>query len=372
MIKIRFWKCFVFLSLIFLLVFVFTFSSMGEEYIKSSSEIQDKLSNISNEEKKVLEKMVALSQEIEDMDKTESEIVNDIDATKKEIEKLERLITNEEIEYEKNRDALKNILKTYQKNGPASYIEIILDSDSLKTAMQRLNILRDITSNTAKLLEDTESNKTKLTKQRLSVDEKLALIKDKQKKSQEILGEKVKLKKDLENYLVSLQEERVHYQGYLMDFKQIWKETKTILPEIIKTFSQIIEKNNLPNDTIKITFSSFEIKGILEEQILNKIVSDYPLLSKISFKFELDKVKMEIPEKNIVLWGKFVIVDGQALKFEVDKVTFYGMIVDDSALEELFSEGYLVLDLKPMLGRSVLKSIDIYEKYIELRITYAL
>lgn len=341
---------------------------MGEAYLDSPSKIQDKLNNISNEEKEVLGKMFVLSQEIEGMDKAEYEIAHDMDTTKQEIEKLEIVITNEAITYERNRDILKEILKTYQKSGPASYIEIILDSDSLKTFIQRLNILRDLTSNTASLLESLELNKTKLTTQRRSQDEKLALIKHQQKKLQETLEKKLKLKEDLENVLASLAEERGHYQECLMNFQQMWKETQSIFPEIIKTVSQIIEKGNLPMNTIKTTFSSAGIKGVLEEKTFNKIVADYPLLSKISFRFELDRVRMEMPEKNIVLLGKFVIVDGQALKFEVDQVAFYGMQLDKYSLEELFSEGSLILNLKPVLGKSVLKSIKIHDKYIELRL----
>ncbi|TAH59814.1 MAG: hypothetical protein EWM52_10270 [Methanosarcina mazei] len=85
------------------------------------------------------------------MEKAEKELVLETEAIRKEIEDLEKAIAQEELVYEKKKESLKQVLKSYQRMGPGSFLEIILDSDSLSTFLQRMNILRDLARNTEML-----------------------------------------------------------------------------------------------------------------------------------------------------------------------------------------------------------------------------
>ncbi|NLK34170.1 MAG: hypothetical protein GX301_01800, partial [Gracilibacteraceae bacterium] len=71
------------------------------------SEVKEKLSAISEEEKEILQNLFILTQEIELMEKAERELARETEAIRKEIEDLEKAIAQEELVYEKKKESLK-------------------------------------------------------------------------------------------------------------------------------------------------------------------------------------------------------------------------------------------------------------------------
>jgi len=329
-------------------------------------EVKEKLEKISREERDILINLFTLIQEIELIEGEEKELAKEVEAISKEIGELEAAIAEEERVLGKKEEGLKSILRSYQRMGPGSFLEIILSSDSLGTFLQRINTLRDLTRNTGELLEQLKESRKKLSEEKDELSVKLKLFQNKQEQSRQALAKKLKLKDEKEEYLASLEGEREYYQEHLNNIEEMWNETKSLVSEAAKEFSRIVEDGNLPVNALKITISFFEIKGSIEDKVINKVISEHSKLPGMTFAFHQDKVEISLPEKNIVLLGTFVTLEGNTLKFLPQEGTFYGMPLEPGSMEDLFSEGDLVLNLEPLLGGNKINTIAIKEGYLEL------
>ena len=332
------------------------------------TEIREKLSGISEEEREVLKNLFILVQELEEMGKQQEIMVKEVDVTKEEVIQLESKIQNEEIEFLMQRDALRQVLKIYQRNGPGSYFEIILNSDSLTIFLRKLNTLRDLTRNTGKLLDLLENTRNNLAMQKEILSEKLLLLEAKQEKLEKSIVDKSKKIEQKEQYLTSLGDERDYYQGYLEGLQLLWNELNHLFSETTRELTRIIEEGSLPMDTFKTIFTIHGIEASVDEKTFNDIIAENTNLPKMVFNFYPDRIEIEVPEKNLVLAGKFVVVEGHSLKYEIDRGSFYGMPLEDSALEELYKEGYLMVNFKTLVGNNALQSIEMKEGYLELLI----
>lgn len=354
---------------VLVIVFAMPFFMTNKIQADPFSQIEEKLKGISKEEKEVLQNLFVLMQEIEGMEREAEKLSLDIDKIDQEIKDLEVTIAKEEENYEKKKEGLKQVLKSYQRMGSSSYLEIILDSDSLNDFLNRINILQDITRNTGELLNIIEASKEKLSAEKERLNEKLILIKEKQRQLEESLVKKIQLKNDKEEYLISLKGNREYYQEQLDNLQKIWNELQQTFSKAASEFSRIIEEEDLPMDAIKISFGFFSVKGTMEEKTFNDIVKKHSQLPNMIFSFSPNKMKVELPERNLSLEGTLFILGGNTLKFQVEEGSFYGMPLEPWAIDELFKEGNLVINLKPLLGDNTLDSINIKDGCLELSST---
>lgn len=130
----------------------------------------------------------------------------------------------------------------------------------------------------------------------------------------------------------------------------------------------ILEKEALPADSIEYIITREGIRGKIKQEVFNEVISKNPNIPEILFSFYTDKIEMEIPEKNLLLVGNFLIIDGHLLEFQVEEGRFYDMVLTEETVEEFFREGNLSLDLKTILGRNKIKDIVIMEEYVQLLI----
>ena len=363
---------FIFMSLLIVVAMILTSSTLLAENDNSVSEIQRKLESISEEEKEILEILFIQVQELEEMERENIRINEEIDTMTEDIENLEDNILKEETKYEENLNALESILKSYQKMGPASYLEIILDSDSLTSLIRRINLIRDLTRNTGKLLEDTEGTKERLISEKLNLDDKLKLLKEKQDELEESLAKKQELVKEKEAYLASLEGDKELYIERLDYISMLMDEVKEILADFTKEFSRIIEEGNMPMDAVKETITLRGIKGTIDEKTFNDVIASYKTLPPMEIRFRDREIELNAPEHYLSLTGKFIIKDGQILQFEGEKGSFYNMPLEKGTIDELFKEGYFVLNLEPLIGKNIIKSVDIKEGYLELLVAIKL
>lgn len=363
------------LSLIFIMIVGISITNISlanpdsSDEDKSLLEIQESLSGISEEEKEVLERLFILSQEIEEMNRQNLQISKEIGDLNVEVEEIEKLIEIENLAYKENLSIMEDVLKTYQRSGPGSFIELILSSDSLKVLLQRLNALGDITRNTNNLLESLQESKAKLDIEKNKITERLLIIEEQQKKLEETLEKNFALKEELEIYLESLEGERTKYEEYLVQVEQYWTELKPLFVETTKIFSNMLYDTSLPPDAIKIELSLLSVKGIIEENTFKEIIANQSFPTKMEIEFSTDKLEVTIPDKHLFLTGYFEILENKRLVFIVDEGSFFGLPLEKSSIEDLFSEGYMELDLGEVLGKNKLKSIKINDDNIELQIT---
>jgi peptidoglycan hydrolase CwlO-like protein len=354
------------LGLVISIVVMSFCTSMVYGYAEPPSKIEEKLAGISEEEKKLLQSLFVLTQEIEIFEREEKKLALEIEAANQELKKLETEIAKEQADYARNQEALRRFFKTYQRMGPGSYLEIIMDSDSMSTFLRRLNILRDLTRNVGKLLDMLAESRDKLSDEKMKVAAQLKLIVQKQEQSKEAFAQKLKLKKEQEEYLASLNEKSKFYQEQLANIQKMLDELKPLLSQAAKEFSNIIADGGISADALKISISLFRIKGTIEEKAFNDIISKRTSLEALEFAFHTDQVVITIPEKQLQLSGKFVIQEGNILSFQPEEGSFYGMPLEVEYIEELMNESNLALDLKPLLGKNILQSIKLQEGYIEL------
>lgn len=359
-------KLFMTLGLVIIIAFGFSPSGMVAGHADPFLEIKEKLSGISEEEKEILEKLFTISQEIELMEAEENRLSQDVETMSQEIKSMENLIKEGEINYSKKKENLKQVLRSYQRMGPASFMEIILDSDSLNTFLQRVNTVRDLTRNTGELLDQLEASGEKLKKEKAVMSEKLLLIEERRKQSREALSKKIELRREQEEYLASLKGERLYYQEHLASIEQVWNELKPLFSDAANEFSRIIEEGNIPAEELKITFSFAEVRGAIEDDIINKVISEQSSLPTMIFSFYPGRVEISLPDKYLVLSGTFVIVDGHTLKFQAREGSFCGMPLESGSIEELLSKGDLILDIEPLLAGNVINDLEIKEGYLEL------
>lgn len=354
----------------FIIVLITAFISVSGDYGKTDpfSSIKKQLDSISEEEKKILENLFVLIQEIEIMEREEKALGQEIESMNGEIKILEEIIKEEEITYKNRQEGLKQVLKSYQKMGPGSYLEILLSSDSMTTFIRRLNTLRDLTRETGKLLDQLETSSMKLSAEKSRLTEKLALVEKKQLEAKGALNKKLKLKEDEENYLASLKSERDFYQKHLADVQRVWSELIPIFKEAASEFSRIIEEGNLPEDSLKVTFSLFSAKGVIGEEVFNKVISEQSDLPQIVLEFHTDKVEMKLPEQNLVLIGSFIVKEGNTLEFAAREGNFFGMPLEPGSIEELLSGKGISLNITSLIGTNTLQAVKLYEGYIELTV----
>lgn len=361
-------KVFLAAGMIFVFILASFPLSMAAGQTDPFSETRQKLDGISEKERETIEKLFVMSQDIRAMEQEEADLTRDIDKTSDGIKASEAAIAREEAAYEKKRDSLEQVLKSYQRMGPGSYLEIILASDDLPSLLMRINILRDITRNTGELMGQLEQSRDKLSAGKAKLSEELASLKDKQAKLTQALAGKKQLQEEQEKYLASLAEKKEFYQKYLADIQQIWESLGPYFSAAVKEFSGIIQGNDLPADAVRVSYNFLSIKGYLEAKALNDIVKAHPQLPDMTFSFYPDKVELQLPEKNLVLSGTFVMQQGNALEFEVKEGSFCGLPLETGSLEELFKDGDLVLDLKPLLGGYNLGDLEVKDGYLEFSV----
>lgn len=330
--------------------------------------IKEKMASISEIERETLQDLFLLGQQIKEMEKEEERITRDIATRNGEIGTLKVAIAGEEIAYTKKLEHLKQVLKSYQRMGPGTYLEIILNSDNLAMLLRRINTLRDLTRNTGKLIELLEESRAKQFTEKTNLVEKITLMEDRQKQLQKSLTKQKQLIEKQEKYLESLKEKKGYYQENLANLQQNWDELKTSVPVFIKELSSIIDEGNIPPEKLNISYTFTNIKGSIDEKTLNDIMSGHPLLPKIVFSFHPSNVELSMPEKNLVLSGIFVIQEAHTIKFQVKEGSFYGMPLDVGAIEDLFLKGDLVFNLKLPLSDYTINSIKTTDGYLELTI----
>ena len=331
-------------------------------------EIKDKLTRISEKERNTIQELFIHAQKIEEMEIQEKRISSDMETLRNQISDLQKTIKDEEIDYTKKKEMLRRVLSSYQRLGPGSNLEILLEADSLPDLLLRINTLRDLTHNTEALLEEIQKNKEKQSKEKTILSEKLTLVEENRKQLGQALVKNRQLRADMETYLVSLSSEKEQYQEYLEKIQKTWRELKPIFSKAINEFSAIIEKGSFPQDALKISFDSFSFKVSIDEQALNDIIKMNPQLTEMAFELHQGLVKLSVPEKSLMLEGKFVIVDDYSLKFDIEKGSFLGLPLETSTIKVLSQDNYLVLNFKSQLFGFKINSVEIKDGYLNFSI----
>ncbi len=330
------------MAVILILLPLFKIQTFGET--SKVKETEDKVLQISEEEKKNLELLFTINQKQEELQKQEVETEKVIEQLNTEKEKLESEALRTAGLYNKQRDSLGKILAAYERKGTASYLDAILSSGDLKTFIRSVNIVRDLTRGVNKLLSDLKENEKKLAKEKKKLADKIEEL-EKEKENLSIQIEKQKaLKKSQEEFLASLKEERNHYESQLELLKASWESAKSYFKEgFVKDFEEKMQNGTITDRDLNLHIDLLKISGELKADKLNEA------LTPMAFLFEEGKAVMQVPEWSLTLTGTFEIKDASSLVFKIDGGTYYELPLEEGAVKELFPEGFPVIDLSSLL-----------------------
>ncbi|HHV47266.1 MAG TPA: hypothetical protein GXX53_10300 [Tissierellia bacterium] len=347
-----------------ILIAVFSTSMLAEE--DTIEGLEEKIEDITQEEKMILEDLFIKAQEIEELERQRNKTAEEIEDMKKDIKSLEKLIERETSNYDEKLNILEQVLVSYQRMGPSSFIDIILSADSITNLLERINILRDLAKNSEKLLTSIEELKDRLIAQKEKLDDKLSALKEKEESLKNTIAREEEKKLELEERLASLNEDREYYQERLNAMMAMIHELKDMMKLLTGEFINIIQNEKLPENSIEFFISEDGIGGKISENVFNDIINGNPNMPETLFHFYADRVEMEIPDKNLLLIGRFVVIDGHLLEFQVEEGKFYDMVLTRETIDEFFREGNISLDLSGLLGNNTIKKIETLEGFVQM------
>lgn len=314
--------------------------------VRQIEELNDKLENISEEEKAVLQQLFTLEQEIDTIEQEEERINGDIADLQSQINDLEKDIEATQADYDRQLDILKQVLVNYQRGGPASTLENLLNAENLSSFIKSLNIMKDISHNVNELLTSLKEGKLLLQEKKEQLNQDKEQLMKKEEELQVELNKKQEIQKEQEKYLASLRENKAYYEEQLYNVTLMWDSCKKLFLGISEEMSQIINEGYFTLEDLNLNFSFFSISGSLGEDVLNRILSEHTQQSETVFTFDDDRVIITVPELHLVLEGKFTITADTAVQYEVQSGTFYDMPLEPASLQELFESGPLQIDFK--------------------------
>ena len=342
--------------------------------VKPITEAQEKLKGISEEEQKTLEELFRLSQEIEDMEREVTRLNGEIAIMEDRITELGGSIEKEQKEYDTQLYLLEQLLVSYQRGGPGSYLELILQAENLSEFLDNINLIKDISKNVSELLDTIETTKERLTEQKKGLEAEYLLLEEKKEELKEPIREKNRLVAEQEAYLETLQDEKSKYEEHLANLTLMWSDLKQVFSSIVGEFSRIIGEGYFTMEDLNLSFNLFSVKGSLTDDTFNRILKEHSTLPEIVFSFQKDNIKLEIPDKNLVLDGRFEVTGKSAITFVVESGSFYGMPLEQASIDELFKEGPLLIDFEAVAGELVLieinlDSVEAKDGYLDFRIS---
>lgn len=341
--------------------------------VKPITEAQEKLSGISEEEQETLQALFTLTQEIEETEREEDRLTGEIETLQDEIAQLDESIKGQQEEYDIRLDLLEQVLVSYQKGGPASYLEILLKAEDLGTFLRSINLIRDISRNVGELLDTIDESGKKLSEQKNKLAENMTLFVAKKEELKVPMENMQRLKQEKEEYLTALAEEKVRYEEHLSNLELMWADLKSMFSGMVEEYTEVIKAGYFAMEDLNISIGFLSVKGSIQDETFNRILKEHSDLPEIVFHFHEDNVVIEVPEKNLVLEGQFILSGNSSILFVVESGSFYQMPLETDSIEELFKEGPLAIDFAAVAGDLVtieinLGSIETREGYLDFTV----
>ncbi len=356
--------CFLFLLVSVLMIGdISPYHAYGQ--VQPIEEMESKLESISGVEKEILQELFTLSQNIEETKRKSLLIDQELYNLNTGVEELR--IKAEELQHDYSRqvDVLERLLVHYQRNGPASYLETLLDAKSLTAFLKGMNMVKDISRNTSELLFSIEEGKKQLEADKFKLAEREKEVEEAALQYQLVLEEMIQLKEEQETILDSLAEQRKEFEGELSYIQSMWDEIKLLFKDIILHFNNIIYSGDLTIDMLNLQIKFPKIRGRLYEKDLNEIMNKQTDIPEISFSFHEDYINVEVPEKRLSLKCHFIIEERKSVEAFVDAGSFYGAPLTEGSISELLKDGTLVINFSEVIGFITVESAETFEGYME-------
>lgn len=336
---------------------------------EADKQIRKNITSIDSEERRIIEALFSISSDIRLFEIEIEKAAMAVDDKRREQTRQKELLNNQEQLFERQRQSLGQILRNQQRAGVGSRLNTLLSAENLKDFITRINILRDVTRGTQKQLVAMRQLSLTMADQQAQLQETVALLEEKKREIIKNQAAMARSKRELESYLSSLQADRSQYQRALNEMDMHWASLKPLFSQTIEVLNRLIASGGLPPETVSVSGTILNARARFDQSPFNAALSEVAGLPKMKFAFRKEGVTLEFPDQRLQLSGHFRLVTPQKLQFVVTGGVFYDLPLSESALKDLFSEGDILFDLKKMIGKTTIKSINSYEGYLELQVS---
>lgn len=297
-----------------------------------------------------------------------------------ELMRLERNITSstaalaayqEKIDLEL--DDYAKMLKIRQRNGETSKFKIALRSRNISDFLFRMNITETIHNRYEQLVSSLDEDMQAELRLKQSLEDDKQMTARKKAEIEASISEKEDNIKKLEAYLETKGSEREEYERQLKILSDKWSRLKPLFSSTIRSFVRMIESGGLPNDVIEVNFSIAGIRGIVREEVFNRLLAQAFQSQKdateVFFRAKDGGVYVFVPSHEVELFG-FFDVSKNTLIYKVEKGTFSGIEIGESGIEDLFMGGTLEIDVTHILNIMGMELLDckVLDGYIDVGI----
>lgn len=345
------------LILTFLPFLLATLPFEPKEEVNTEEGLREEIEKITPMEEEILKELFIQKQEIINI---ESEILNlEVLIDKGEIDRKE-LIRNLEIireDYNKGRESLSKVLLSFQKRGGADLFQLFLESKSIKDLLFHLNILREFSNGTKKLLTDLSDQEEEMETKKQEIEAVLSDIKTKKNQADE-KREELRVAITLnEERLQSLKDERKLYETRINILEERLKELDETLKLFTEEFNKLLREGYFPDEMINIKVSLRGVSGAIKDDELNDLLKEFEVPEVELFFLDDDKIRIESKEYNLKLYGSFSVIEGTRLAFIGEEGSFYNLPLTQETIKSLMDKNYLIFDFKPILEGYEMKNV---------------
>lgn len=361
---------FIFFLILLILGSVSFATGIGDKEIEDDK-LEDKILEISEEEKKILEDLFLKKQEIDALKVEEVKMNESIVDLEKNIAGLEVALSLSEEDYQKKLDLMEKVLLSYQMNGSGSFFKMFFSSDSLSELLTKLNIFREFSKNTEDLLNKIEEEIANIEGKKEKLQTSLAELEEKKKDLDALILEtEDKIRKN-EEALTALKGDRELYEERLKFIENLMVEFEGTLSKFTVEFNKLINEGYFPDSMIEEDISLKGIRGIIKETEFNEMISKQDI-PKIKLLFEDGYIQIQSEEYDMVLKGHFEVEDGTRMVFMGEEGTFKGMKLTRETIENLLAKGYMDLEFKPLLGKNKIKKVESRDGFLDIYLSIKL
>jgi len=286
------------------------------------------------------------------------------------VEINEEIIQNEE-QLRQYETTLGQVLATYQRMGATSFLEIILEAESLKNFLQRITLFRDMTQGTGDLMSKTEETLDTLDSTETLLQETQAALVEEERALLLSVEENQRLINQQEEFLGSLETERAEYEEQLNTLRDAWIALKPVFKNASIGFSELASSGALSEDMVDVSISLSGITARITEVDFNRAIQDNPSLPSMVFSFENDGVGINLNQDVLQLMGYFEVRNDYEIHYVAMSGQFYGIELEPSGILELFEEGALILNIENLTNDNKVKSIETKENELILNFPFS-
>ena len=239
-----------------------------EEQIKS---VKNEINNLEKKESGYLETLHKIEKLLLETKKELQTIERDLELAYKEIKQAEDDFIVEKEKLKENTRVLENKLRETYKRNRASYLALLLSSESFSDFINRYRYLRSILSQDAMIINDIRRQIKKTENKKLSLENReeiLSLLKKEVEKEKENVEFSIKAKKSI---ITKINSQKTAHLKSLEELEQSSLEIKNIIERIYQKQRETPQKkeSQSPGITLK------PKKGIFTLPVQGKLISNY-------------------------------------------------------------------------------------------------